>query len=126
MTLKLTDGVTSYRLSFNLPNVTVTDSHGLVLRSQVSHSYFEIGPYFLTILETNDRYSEFSFTIPADLPEEHKNGIYEYSIQNVSKGIILQKGLLKIVCGSGGTDGTVSYTSNNEEQEAPIYYRPQY
>ena len=120
MTLKLTDGQTDYQMSFNLVNVT--GSWTLTLTSQVSNlPILEDLP--LTIEETNDRYTEFSFTIPTDLPEEHKNGIYTYTLTD---GNVSETGLLKLVCGSGGGTGTVSYTSNNENQEAPIYYRPQY
>lgn len=120
MTLKLTDGQTDYQMSFNLVNAT--GSWTLTLTSQVSNLPI-LEDIALTIEETNDRYTEFSFAIPSDLPEEHKNGIYTYSVSNE---ISIETGLLKLVCGSGGTDGTVSYTSNNEDQEAPIYYRPQY
>ena len=126
MTLKLQDGVTSYNLSFNLANATVTDTWAIVLRSQLSHEYTEVGPYILTIESTNDRYTEFSFTIPADLPDEHKNGIYEYTIQNVSEAANIQTGLLKLVCGTGGEDGYTAYESDNEERGGPVYYRPQY
>lgn len=126
MTLKLQDGVTSYNLSFNLANATVTDTWAIVLRSQLSHQYTEVGPYILTIVSTNDRYTEFSFTIAADLPDEHKNGIYEYTIQNVTEAANIQTGLLKLVCGTGGEDGYTAYESDNEEREGPVYYRPQY
>jgi len=121
MTLKLQDGVENYKLSFNIPNMS--GQWFLILKSQLANSYFEIDPVVLTIEETNDRYTEFSFNFPADLPLEHKNGIYQYDLSNNNT---VHFGLLKIVCGTGGTDGYTAYESNNEEQEASVYYRPQY
>ena len=120
MTLKLEDGVTSYNLSFNLANAEGT--WYIFLKSQLSH-LFVLDSVPMTTVETNDRYTEFSFDIPADLPLEHKNGIYEYTISN---GPDTQVGLLKLVCGTGGTDGTVAYQSDNEDRDAPIYFRPSY
>ena len=119
MTLKLQDSTTNYNLSFNVTNVT--GDWTLTLKSQLSH--LDILDVSLTVVATNSRFTEFSFTIPSDLPLEHKNGIYEYTITN---GIDTEVGLLKLVCGTGGTDGYVSYESDNEDREAPVYYRPQY
>lgn len=120
MTLKLTDGVTSYNLSFNIPNAT--GSWTLTLTSQLSNLDI-LDEVALTVEETNDRYTEFSFTIPTELPEEHKNGIYDYTVTNETT---TETGLLKLVTGTGGGNGTIAYESNNENREAPIYYRPQY
>jgi hypothetical protein len=119
MTLKLQDSTTSYNLSFNVTNVT--GNWTLTLKSQLSH--LNILDTALTVVTTNNRYTEFSFDVPQELPEQHKNGIYEYTITN---GVDTEVGLLKLICGTGGTDGYTAYESNNEEREAPIYYRPNY
>ena len=121
MTLKLQDGVTNYKLSFNIPNMQ--GNWTLSLKSQVSNTTVDIAPVALTIEETNDRYTEFSFNFPADLPLEHKNGVYQYDLSNNDT---VHSGLLKLVCDTGGTDGYTSYESNNEEQEGTVYYRPEY
>jgi len=120
MTLKLADGTTTYNLSFNVTNVTGTWT--LSLKSQLSN-LDTLNDLALNLVVTNDRYTEFSFEIPSDLPEQHKNGIYDYTITN---GIFTETGLLKLVTGSGGTNGTVAYESNNENQEGPIYYQGEY
>jgi len=120
MTLKLQDNITNYTLSFNLANAT--GSWTLILTSQMSK--LEVLNTPMTILATSDRFTKFSFNIPLELPLEHQNGILNYSISNGgSQGEV---GLLKLVTGSGGTSGTQAYLSNNETQEAPIYFRPQY
>ena len=119
MTLKLEDSITNYNLAFNITDVT--GSWTITLKSQLSH--LNILDTSLTVEDTNSRYTEFSFDIPSDLPLEHKNGIYEYTITN---GSDTEVGLLKLVCGTGGTDGYTAYESNNEDREAPIYYRPNY
>ena len=120
MTLKLTDGINLYNLAFNLQNVT--GSWTLSLRSQLSHTNI-IDEAAMTTVSTGDRYTEFSFIIPDGLPEEHKNGIYEYTITN---GTDSETGLLKLITGSGGTTGTQAYVSNNEDREATVYFRPNY
>ena len=121
MTLKLYDNLTTYSLAFNVPNLT--GQWYLLLKSQLSNSYFEIDPVALTLVSTNDRYTEFTFEFPEGLPKEHKNGIYRYDLSDNSN---IHSGLLKVICDTGGTMGTVSYISNNEDQEASVYYRPQY
>lgn len=120
MTLKLEDGTNLYNLAFNLQNVA--GSWTLSLKSQLSHTNI-LDAVSLTILETNDRYTEFSFEIPDGLPEEHKNGIYDYTVTN---GYTTETGLLKLITGSGGGTGTTPYVSDNEDREATIYYRPNY
>lgn len=120
MTLKLVDGTTNYNLSFNIEDAV--GSWTLTLKSQLSNLSI-VDEVALTVEITNNRYTEFSFDIPSDLPLEHKNGIYDYILTN---GTDTHTGLLKLVCGTGGTDGTISYQSNNENGEAPVYYRPQY
>lgn len=120
MTLKLTDGQVEYNLSFNIAEAT--GDWTLSLESQLSHLNILDG-VALTIVNTNERYTEFSFEIPADLPQEHKNGIYNYTVTNETDTYV---GLLKLVCGTGGTNGTVSYESNNEDRQAPVYYTPEY
>ena len=99
MTLKLTDGQVEYNLSFNIPNATGVWS--IALESQLSHQ--NIFDATMTTVATNDRYTEFSFEIPAELPQEHKNGIYNYTVTNETDTYV---GLLKLVCGTGGTNGT--------------------
>ena len=119
MTLKLEDGQVTCNISLNITNAI--GDWTISLTSQLSNMVTFSNA--MSIVETNDRYTEFMFDIPVDLPLEHKNGIYDTIVTN---GVTNETFLLKLVCGSGGTDGTVAYTSDNENREAPVYYRPQY
>ena len=120
MTLKLVDGTTSYNISLNIANAA--GSWTMTVTSQLSNLPI-LDAIALTIEETNDRYTEFSFSIPADMPLEHRNGIYDVT---VTDGVTIETFLLKLVAGSGGGDGYTAYESNNENNEGPVYYRPQY
>jgi len=120
MTLKLVDNQVGYTLAFNVTNVTGTWT--LTLTSQLSN-LDTLDDLALNVVVTNNRYTEFSFDIPSTLPEQHKNGIYDYTITN---GIVTETGLLKLVTGSGGGNGTVAYESNNENRQGPVYYQGEY
>lgn len=120
MTLKLVDGQTQYMMSFNIANAS--GDWTLTVTSQLSHLNI-LDEVPLTKDLTNDRYTEFTFNIPSELPQEHKNGIYDYSVTN---GTVTFQGLLKLVCGTGGTNGTVNYESDNEDRQGPVYYTPEY
>ena len=78
------------------------------------------------LLEQNDRYSEIEITFPVDFKDEHKNGVYYYSIE--AEGISYERGYVKIVTDPGGSNGAVAYTANpeTENRESKTFFRPQY
>lgn len=120
MTIYITDVDTMVSVAFNTPNLA--DSLTFTLTSQWSNTETVSVP--LTLVESNDRYSEFFFTVPADLANEHKNGIYDYQLLDGLN--VVESGLCKLILEPGGTYGTEEYISNNDDREADVYYRPEY
>ena len=74
----------------------------------------------------NERYSEMELTFPADFKDQHKNGVYYYTIQNETD--IFEKGYLKLITEPGGSNGAVAYNSGTvtENRESAVYFRPNY
>jgi len=84
-------------------------------------------PLAFTRLSQNARYSTIDITFPQEFKDEHKNGVYFYSIED-DNGIPFEAGYVKIITEPGGTNGSVAYTANTETEnrESKVYYRPQY
>lgn len=120
MTLNIPTGVTTLNVSFNTPNLTGT--HYLAIQSQWGK---EVWSWEMTPVTSNDRYSEFLISITEAERKEHINAIYDYEVQDGS-GNVMETGLLKYITEEGGSTGTTPYVSDNENREAPTYYRPQY
>lgn len=121
MTLNIPTGATTKNVSLNIPNASGT--YYFVIQSQALKEYWY---WEMTIVETNDRYTEFQLTI---IPEErlnHFNGIYNYEIQK--DGEVVQSGLVKYITEEGGATGFEPYVSTPEDEnrEGTVYYRPQY
>ena len=78
------------------------------------------------LLEQNDRYSEIEITFPVEFKDEHKNGVYYYSIE--AEGISYERGYTKIVTDPGGTNGSIPFVANpeTENRESKVFYRPTY
>ena len=78
------------------------------------------------LLEQNNRYSQIEITFPTDFKDEHRNGVYYYSIE--AEGISYERGYVKIVTSPGGTNGSIPFTANpeTENRESKVFYRPQY
>ena len=78
------------------------------------------------IIFQNSRYTELEVQFPTTFKDEHKNGIYYYTIQN--DDTIFEKGYCKIVTEPGGSNGAVAYDSGiqTEERQSVVYYRPNY
>ena len=119
MTLYIPTGATTGTLSFNTPNLA--GDHDLAIQSQWGKGVWS---WALTLLETNDRYTEFALSFTEDERKAHINGIYNYELQQ--SGAVVESGLLKLVVEEGGSTGTVGYVSNNDDREATVYYRPEY
>ena len=107
-------------VSFNTPNLTADLT--FTLTSQWSNT--ETISVALTPLAANDRYSEYMFTPPTGLTDEHKNGIYDYQL--LLGTTVIESGLCKLILAPGGDEGTEQYISNNDDREADVYYRPEY
>jgi len=120
MTLFLpTDAVTG-TLAVNTPNLT-PGTYYLAVQSQYNKN---VWAWELTLLSSNERYSEFSYVISEDERKAHINGIYNYELQ--SETSVIEGGLLKMITEEGGSTGTQEYVSDKETTEAYTYYRPEY
>ena len=123
MTLYLADGQTVANVTFNTPNLTGINY--LVIQSQYGK---EVYNWVMTLVSSNDRYSEFQINISEAERAEHINAIYNYEVQQIinNQQVVIETGLLKYITEEGGAMGTEPYISSNENREAPTYYRPQY
>lgn len=125
MTLYIDEAALSVELYFNQPNLTAAaGNYTFVLKSQYSKQDLTLTG---AVTETNDRYSTVSVTFPTGFGDEHKNGIYYWSLISPFAEVI-EKGLAKVITEPGGSTGMTNYTSNpaTEEREADVYYRPNY
>ena len=123
MTLLVDENNLSIRFSVNQPNLT--DTCEFILTSQYSKVPMALQ---LTLINTNARYTQFQVTFPTGFGNEHKNGVYYWSLNQVGDTNSIEKGLVKIITEPGGQMGTVNYDSGTETEnrEADVYYRPTY
>lgn len=119
MTLKFIEDVFDYDVSFDVSNAE--GDWTLQLTSQFTN--LDIYNAIVPIILTNDRYTTFALSFAEPVFNEHLNGIYNYELTNGEENYV---GLIKIISASGGTMNTTPYVSNNEDGEAPAYYRPNY
>jgi len=91
----------------------------IVLKSQFSQTTITISDE-LTVVNQNERYAhirgQFSNT---DINADHKNGYYTWTMGPYTD-------IVKLIFNPGGDLGVTEYTSNNENREADVYYRPEY
>lgn len=119
MTLYISSSALTGNVSFNVSNVSGT--HELKITSQYGK---EVTTWPLSLVETNDRYSEFTLNFTEAQRAAHSNGIYNYML--LQDDAAINTGLLKLVVENGGSYDTVEYISNNDDREATTYYRPEY
>ena len=123
MTLYVDAAAPTQYFYLNFANQVLQD-YVLTITSQYSHQ-----PIVLTAtaLSTNDRYTKYSVQFPVGFADEHKNGIYDYSLR-VGDLEPLTYGLVKLITEPGGTLGTIAYDSgpDAENRVADVYYRPNY
>ena len=104
-------------------NISIPTTFDFVLTSGYSRE-----PQVLvgTLLEQNDRYSEIEITFPVEFKDQHKNGVYYYSIE--AEGLSYERGYVKIVTSPGGTNGSIPFVANpeTENRESKVFYRPTY
>ena len=79
-----------------------------------------------TLLEQNSRYSKMIVDFGPDFKNQHKNGVYYYTIANATTKF--ESGYAKIITEPGGSIDTISYDSGvvTETRQAAVYYRPNY
>ena len=91
-------------------------------------SGFSRNPIILpaTVSTQNDRYTMLTVDFGVDFKDEHKNGIYYYTISNLTT--VFEKGYCKIVTDPGGENGSIAFDSGaqTEERESVVYYRPKF
>jgi len=108
---------------FSSNNTSISGTVSFVLTSQFSKKDTIIPA---TILVDNARYTELELTFPSTFKDEHKNGVYYYTIQ--SDTTVFEKGLVKLVTDPGGQNGAVEYIAptETENRESVVYYRPNF
>lgn len=74
----------------------------------------------------NSRYTQLVLTFPSTFKDEHKNGIYYYTIRNADEDF--EKGYCKIITEPGGGNGAIAYNSGvvTEERQSDTFFRPNY
>tara|TARA_R110000803_G_scaffold80760_2_gene146614 strand:+ start:104 stop:469 length:366 start_codon:yes stop_codon:yes gene_type:complete len=121
MTVEVPEFNLTRQISINQPNLS--GDWTFVLTSQYSHQPIEMA---VTIIETNARFTTIEITFPVGFGDAHKNGVYNWRLeQNL---VTIEAGLVKIITNPGGGLGTTNYTStpDTEERVAEVFYRPNY
>lgn len=121
MTILVQETQLTQEISINQPQLA--GLYDFVLTSQYSHQPIIMAA---TLIETNARYSTFEITFPTGFGDAHKNGVYNWRLeQNL---VTIEAGLVKIITEPGGGLGTTNYTSTPEIEErvAEVFYRPNY
>ena len=103
-----------------------TDITGVLTFILISGYSKEPQNFPCTLLEQNSRYSKMIVDFGPDFKEQHKNGVYYYTIANVTTEF--ESGYAKIITEPGGSINTLSYNAGPivENREATVYYRPNY
>ena len=113
------------QLYFNIPNMDGNSLYDIEITSQYSHA-----PVLLAnaLISTNARYTHFQVLFPAGFSDEHKNGIYNWSLKFKDTDTVIQAGLMKIITNPGGLMWTKSFDAGatTEERVSEVFYRPQY
>lgn len=125
MTIRvLESGVNVVDVFFNL-NLSDTDVYDFELTSQYSHQTIQIPN---ALISSNQRYSRMQLLFPAGYGDEHKNGIYNWTLKVTGSDTFIEKGLAKIITEPGGNLGTIAYDAGTdaEERVADVYFRPNY
>ena len=124
MTLLVEESNLTKEFSLNLPNLTLGSLYAFTLTSQYSHQPLVLDA---TATASNARYTTFEVVFPIGFGDEHKNGVYYYSIEELGDEPF-EKGLVKIITEPGGSLGTINYESTiyTEERVADVFYRPNY
>ena len=120
MTIKILEDQSTFTYAIDTPNILTNVQ--LEVTSLYSNTIlFDLSS---TLLESNNRYSRFECNVPADFWDKHYNGLYTYRIYEGET--TWDTGSFKLITKPGGDTGTESHTSNNENRQAKVIYRPSY
>ena len=125
MTIRgLESGVNEVDIYFNR-NLSNTDAYDFEITSQYSHQTIQLAN---TLIANNARYSTMRVLFPVGYGDEHKNGIYNWTLKVTGSDTFIEKGLAKIITEPGGDLGTISYDAgvDAENRVADVYFRPNY
>ena len=104
--------------SMNTPNVSGDIT--LMIESEYSKNYFA---FDLTIVETNDRYTEFATDYTDELGDYDISGFYNYTLYQDSTPIM--NGKLKLINNKDySIQNEPKYVSPNENGESYVIYNP--
>ena len=124
MTLNIHENQLTVQFTTNLTGLDLGYLYVFVVTSQYSHQPLALE---CAAVISNDRYTTFEVTFPTGFGDEHKNGVYYYSII-LNPDVTLTEGLVKIITEPGGAMGTVEYEADiyTEDRISDVYYRPNY
>lgn len=104
------------KISMNAPNTSGTMQ--LAIQSNYSKNLYT---FDLTIVETNDRYTEFSTDYTDALGDKDISGVYEYTLYQDGSPLI--NGTLKLINNkTQSLENKTKYTSPNENGESYVIY----
>lgn len=122
MTLEFTTPSGSYtnaiKLSMDIPNLSGIIE--LVITSRYSQDI--IFTNTINIVETNDRYTEFSMNYTDELGDSDYSGLYNYQLNKDS--VSIDTGMIKIVNNkTQSLENKTIYVSPNENGDAYVIYK---
>ena len=121
--MTLTVNSTLEVISCNTTGIPATGH--FVLTSGYSRSPFVL---LFTRIQQNSRYSTIQISFPVDFKDEHKNGVYYYSIKSDVDDTEYENGYIKIITDPGGKFNQKAFLApaETENRESEVYYRPKY
>ena len=132
MTLEFLKPTGSYNnaitLSVNVGDLSLTETYELVLESNYSNKEITInGSTYvlpLTIIETNERYTEFAMDYTDVLGDADISGFYNYTITSTDIAHpVADSGLIKVVNDKPASlENQTKYVSPNEDGESYVMY----
>lgn len=111
---------------FKLVYSNNTDLSG-ILKFTLTSGYAKVPVEFPAILASqNARYSELIVDFGIDFKDQHKNGVYYFTISNAFN--VFEEGYAKIICEPGGQINTLAFDPGvpTTDRWATVYYRPNY
>tara|TARA_R110000744_G_scaffold46545_4_gene102862 strand:+ start:365 stop:736 length:372 start_codon:yes stop_codon:yes gene_type:complete len=79
-------------------------------------------------IQKNSRYSTIQIMFPVDFKDQHKNGVYYYSIKSDVDDTEYENGYIKIITDPGGKFNQKAFLApaETENRESEVYFRPKY
>ena len=120
MTLEFIKPTSSYTnaITFSIDVASLAGDFQLMLESRYNKNLLTLD---LTIVETNERYTEFSTDYTDELGDSDYSGLYDFTITSGSATIA--SGLCKVINNRiKSLDNETKYISPNENGEAYVIY----